>query len=388
MRKCTIIFSLLCALAAASCRKMPVQQDIVEAIEFVSPHVLTKSELITDKTQMVSGAAELAYGVFAARYVPDDKGNITGHDADFMTNLKVYSNLDGNEWQYDGDRYYWSPGASYKFFAVYPYYNTSDDTYDLGISYAINEQKHALEVTGKHEVQNAHGVTQKLIICTGTDANGKNNLTPDILYGVSKYSEPYKVGEVRGPVVFNMEHAFAAVSFRFRNATDYYISSIHTYTDVGNPAGSSRINMQVNGFKNAADHVFLSDDGAEWSDPYALPDHAFIVPKVTTMVGPGSYYPLDQTGNPDYWYTALIIPQDFSSYPESPSFTFFVDMGTAGEKKYTINFKDYPVHSEADKAYTFLPGKRYVYNFTVTASKVLCDVSIVPWIDDDPIHLN
>lgn len=383
MRKCIIIYSLLWALTVMSCRKLPVHQEIQESIEFVSPMVQTKSMLITDKTQMKSGENELAYGVFAARYLPDGQGNITSHDADFMTNLKVYSDLTGAEWHYDGDRYFWSPGAAYKFFAVYPYYNASgDDTYDLGISYSINTSEHALQVTGKHVVQS--GTDEELIICTGTNASGENYLCPDILYGVSKYSEPYQVGEVRGPVNFRMEHAFSALSFRFRNASEYAISSIYTYTDVDNPSGSSKINMQVTGFDNVADHVFLSEDGAVWSEPYYMPDHSFLVPQVNTMISSGAYYP----GENDFWYTALIIPQDFADYPVSPSFTFFVDMGTAGEKKYKINFKDYPVHAEADKAYKFLPGKRYVYNFNVTASKVLCDVTIVPWIEDDPIQLN
>ena len=389
MRRCAIIYALLCALAAVSCKKMPGQH--AEAIEFVSPQIHTKSELITDKTQMKSGDEELAYGVFGARYVPGDDGKITKHEQ-FIDNLKVSSDLSGDTWNYTGNRYYWSPGAVHKFFAVYPYYNDDhddttheDDAYDLGISYEINDAKHALQVTGKHVVP---GEANQLIICTGTDANGKNHLTPDILYGVSKYSDPYKVGENRGPVVFNMSHAFAAVTFRFRNATDDTISSIHTYTDLDNPTSSSRINMKLTGLKNAADHVFLSEDGAEWSEEmYSLPDHDFVVPKVNNMINPGSFYPVgDGTGTPTDWYTALVIPQDFAK--EDPSFTFFVDMGTGGEKKYKINLKDYPVHAVADKAYTVLPGERYIYTFNVTANKVLCDLSIVPWIEDEPIHLN
>ena len=383
MRRLVIICSLLCALTVVSCKKVSIVQD--EAIEFVSPQVVTKSELITDKTQMRSGEAELAYGVFAARYIPDEQGNITAHDADFMTNLKVYSDLAGNNWNYDSNRYFWSPGASYKFFAVYPYFDDSDDDYDLGISYHINETEHALQVTGKHKENSG----EELIICTGTDDEGRNHLCPDILYGVSKYSDPYKVGENRGPVKFMMNHAFAAVSFRFRNASEYTINGIYEYADIPDRT-PEKTYMQLIGFDNVAGHVLLSDDGAKWVNLDYTDKHEFVVPMVDAEITKGQYYPLQQAGEsiPPYWYTALMIPQKFGEPDDNPVFTFIVDMDTVGEKKYTVNFKDYPVNDIAEDAYSFLPGNRYVYTFNVTANMIMCDVAVVPWIEDEPIHLN
>lgn len=392
MRRLVVIYSVLCALMVVSCRKMPVQQYVAGAIDFVSPQVVTKSELITDKTQMRSGETELAYGVFAARYLPDEQGNITAHDADFMTNLKVYSNLDGEVWHYDGDRYFWSPGAAYKFFAVYPYYHDDndettdeDDAYDLGISYFINEEAHALQVTGKHEENDG----DELIICTGTDGEGRNHLCPDILYGVSKYSEPYQIGEKRGPVEFTMNHAFAAVSFRFRNASEYTINGIYTYENIDDKT-SAKTYMQLTGFDNVADYVLLSEKGAKWVALDHTYAHEFVVPMVEAEITKGQSYPAQQVGDAalPYWYTALVIPQNFGESKKNPSFTFFVDMDTVGEKKYTVNFKDYQVHGTAQDAYSFLPGNRYVYTFNVTATMIVCDVAVVPWIEDEPIQLN
>ena len=382
MRKLLVIYSLLCASMMVSCKKVTIQQDATEAIEFVSPLVITKSELITDKTQMKSGANELAYGVFAARYIPDEQGNVTSH-GQFMTNLKVYSDLDGENWNYDGDRFFWSPGASYKFFAVYPYFDELKDDYDLGISYSINEEAHALQVTGKHKEENS----EELIICTGTDNNGKNHLCPDILYGVSKYSEPYKVGENRGPVGFSMNHALAAVSFRFRNASEYTINGIYAYTDIDGMT-PEKTHMQIVGFDNVADYVLLSEGGAKWVNLDHTFDHEFIVPMVDAEIAKGQYYPSQQVGDsfPPYWYTALMIPQDFGAH--SPAFTFVVDMDTVGEKKYTVNFRDYQVHDTAENAYSFLSGNRYVYTFNITATMIVCDVAVVPWIEDEPIRLN
>ena len=336
----------------------------------MAPEVIqTKSVLIEDEAQLVTGAGELGYAVFAARYIIGTNGGMVEHQQ-FMDDVKVYSRDGGATWSYSGT-YYWSPGAVHKFFAVYPYYDKDIDTYDLGISYAINEVEHALQVTGKHKEGS------KTYICTGTDENGKN-LCPDILFGVEKYSEPYNVGENRKPINFKLSHALSAVSFKFRNASEYPVVKIEP--------------QEIIGFMNASEYVRLSEDGAIWAEnPIALPEHSFVIPGFNTTapqgsqkIAAGAYFVT--SGN--YWQTCLMIPQNFGALPVSPYFTFKVTMENSEPKTYTINFKDYAVHTEAVNAYSYLPGHHYVYNFNVTASKIMCDVSIVPWIEDEPIHLN
>lgn len=364
---------LILVLSVVSCREKHVHPEVMPAaISFASPEVMqTKSVLVEDKSQLVTGAGELGYSVFAARYVLGEGNSMVNHEQ-FMNDVKVYSTDDGVTWSYGGTPYYWSPGAVHKFFAVYPYYDTATDTYDKGLVYAINDEAHALEVTGKH-VEDS-----KTYICTGTDANGAN-ICPDILYGVEKFLEPYSVGEDRGVIRFQLSHALSAISFRFRNASEIPIKSITT--------------QSISGFKNASEYVRLSEDGAVWAkNPIVVDEHSFVVPGFNTAtpqtedrITPGAYYSM--TG--DYWYTAFMIPQDFGQ-GSSPTFEFTVDFDsqTASDKTYTINFQDYPVHNTAEHAFSFLPGYHYEYNINVTAKYISCDVKIVDWIEDEPIKLN
>ena len=362
-----VTYALFMVLSAVSCREK-IDVPVVDEIAFSAPEVAeTKSILITDKTEMVSGAEELAYSVFASRYIPDQDGDIDmSTHVLFMDNVKVYSKDNGSTWKYDEETFYWSLGAVHTFFAVYPYYDKSNDAYDMGLSFGIDVERHALKMTGKHEIDS------KKVICTGTDEDGKN-ICPDILYGVMSYPVPYAVGEDRDPVRFNMNHALAAVSFRLRNASENTITGVTA--------------EPVTGFINASGHVHLSHEGPIWDKEsfQTLDDHKFYVPAVTSdEIASGAYYEPD---GKKYWYTALMIPQEFGAYQDSPSFAFTVYFSD-GSKAFSIDFKDYPVSSVAEYAFTYLPGYHYVYNLNVTASNITCDVDIVPWIEDEPIELN
>lgn len=363
-----VTYALFMVLSAVSCREK-IDVPVADEIAFSAPEVAeTKSILITDKTEMVSGAGELAYSVFASRYIPNQDGGIDmSTHVLFMDNVKVYSKDNGSTWKYDESTLYWSPGAVHTFFAVYPYYDEKEkaDTYDMGLSFGIDVERHALKMTGKHEIEG------KTVICTGTDESGKN-ICPDILYGVMSYPVPYAVGEDRDPVRFNMNHALAAVSFRLRNASENTITGVTA--------------EPVTGFINASGHVHLSHEGPIWDKESfkKLDDHKFNVPAVKSEITSGAYYEPD---GKKYWYTALMIPQEFGAYQYSPSFAFTVDFSD-GDKGFSIDFKDYPVNSVAEYAFTYLPGYHYVYNLNVTASNITCDVDIVPWIEDEPIELN
>lgn len=367
-----ILTYLVLVLSALSCGEKEVLPDVSPAdIRFSVPEVAdTKSVLIEDKSQLKIADDVLGYSVFAARYIPSETGAITNHQQ-FMNNVKIQSTDGGSSWDYDSDgakegnqHFFWSPGAVHKFFAVYPYYDPGSDKYDLGFEYDINEAVHALQATGKHETGSG---TQKLI-CTGLDASGQN-ICPDILYGVQMYSEPYKVGEQRAPIQFTMSHALSAVSFRIRNASEYEITGV--------TAG------EITGFRNASEYVRLSDDGPVWG-PLSTVAHTFDVPDITSNVAAGKYHP--DSGS--YWCTMLMIPQDFGGAGASPSFLFTVSFDGTDQKEYTINFKDYQVHDNAEHAYSFLPGYHYEYNLNVTSKAISCHVDVVPWIEDEPIKLN
>ena len=83
-----------------------------------------------------------------------------------------------------------------------------------------------------------------------------------------------------------------------------------------------------------------------------------------------------------------MIPQNFGGAGASPSFLFTVSFDGTDQKEYTINFKDYQVHDNAEHAYSFLPGHHYEYNLNVTSKAISCHVDVVPWIEDEPIKLN
>lgn len=365
-----ILTYLILVLSILSCREKHVQPEATPAaISFASPEVMqTKSVLIENKSQLLTGDGELGFSVFAAKYIPSEAGQITQH-SQFMDDVKVYSTDGGATWRYDGS-YYWSPGAIHKFFAVYPYYENEGedkDEYDLGLEYAINEDEHVLEATGKSSI--VAGEIVKGFIYTGLNSSGEN-ICPDILYGVKKYSEPYSLKENRESIKFELSHAMSAVSFRIRNASDYNINRI--------TAG------KIQHFKNALEYVWLSDDGPAWGSLTIDDNYTFDVPDIQGTVSPGTYYPDAST----FWCTVLMIPQDFGSLQSNPSFTFVVDFDTIADKEYTVNFKDYQLHNNAEHAFSFLSGYRYIYNFNVTSSAISCHVDIVPWIEDEPIHLN
>lgn len=395
MKKLFLYIILL--LSVLSCReKMESSVTESSAIAFATPTVSeTKSGLIAEVDDMVIGVENgkniLGYGVYASKYIPGEDGGMVFHQM-FMDNLRVYSR-DGSTWGYDGDSFYWSIGAVHKLFAVYPYYDNGSDDYDLGISYGINSELHALQVTGKHEYTDAKGNTS-YYICTGFEPDG-TPLCPDILYDVIKYSEPYQVGEDRAPVSFVFNHALSAVSFKFRNVSEYPIISIQPLS------GDSKI--LLDGFKNVSEYVLLKESGPDWATPTEVDGHEFVLTEFdydaenNNAIDPGAYYTAPGS---EYWYTALMIPQNFAGYPDSPSLSFAVtfDQRTSSseqitpantlKKEYTINFKDYIVHNSAENAYSFLSGHHYEYGINVSASMVSCDVAIVPWIEDDPIILN
>jgi hypothetical protein len=161
----------------------------------------------------------------------------------------------------------------------------------------------------------------------------------------------------------------SAVSFKIRNASEYGITSVET--------------QAITGFENASEYVRLSENGPVWGPLHTVGGHTFKVPDIETIAS-GAYYP---SGN-DYWYTALMIPQNFGTKATSPSFSFRVTFSNNTVKDYTINFKDYQVHSTAEHAFSFLPGYHYVYNINVTSKVISCNLEVAPWIEDEPIKLN
>ena len=361
----------LCASAvlAASCGKeTPVDVRNDEAIGFAAPSVVTKT-LIREASQMREG-----FSVFASRYVLDEASSaMTKHEV-FMNNLKVY--FSDGEWIYDGQPYYWSPDAYHKFFGVYPYHDASSDENDLGLVYEIDEERHALRVKGTGTDGAVHAGTE--------EKDGSIvNICPDIVFATVG-SIYHSVGDVHDKVVFDMEHACAALTFRIRNVSGKDIRSVQS------PAGG---NVAISGLYDTAKLLYVSDDGPAWHDPeigpavnYGLSDspaHSLMLPAI--RVGGTDSWKTNETRD---WFTAIVIPQDFSALEVKTSFVIEFDDSNSSTPEYDVTLSDIPVNTTtASERYTYLPGVHYIYSLEVTDTDITCDVRIVPWIEDEPIIL-
>lgn len=373
MLRLRYIYILLFFVAIYACNKAEVSVSDECFIEFSTPEIQeTKatSPLISDISGMVSGSGELGYSVYGLKTAVSPGGvNISDH---FMLNEKIYSVDNGTTWKYDNKKF-WSPSAKHYFFALYPYYSTEEDVYDHGVCYSVDKEIGNIIVKGKDEGS----------LYTGEYiGNGSLSTSPDILYGMSLHTDPFDVSATPEKVSFEMKHAFAAISFRIKNISEFNITSI-TPVDGGS-------NINITGLYNAATSLVLNSDGAQWPESTTgistTAEFEFIldevIPSAEDPWSTGEYYPSAE----EAWYTALVIPQDFSKTEVKLQFKItFPDDST---KDYDVTLSDYPVGSTADTKYSYLAGNKYVYDLSISGSAIACQVNVVDWIEDDFIELN
>ena len=369
-----LCYILLLTVLWSSCERLgsdAVSTDGV--IDFAAPKVIETKSLIKDVSEIVNG-----FSVFATK-------SYAGSTELFMDNIKVSSTLsDGvpvSPWTYDADTdvagnqsYYWSPGAEHRFYAVYPYN-------DANLAYSYEAGK--VMVTGK-VVTHGNNTTVNPIYTGTYNGNNQNAAAsaPDILCGY--YSETYDFSDSPQSISFDLEHAFAAISLKIRNASEYNVSSV-TAIDNNTPleiVGTTSGN-DYKGLRNTADKFYLTADGVDWSSSSKeySPDYSFTLQALSNLS--------DNIGKnlhpSDYWYTTLVIPQDFAvGVDMTLSFKVtFEGAGSNSTKDYTLNLEDYKV----ENGYSYKQGKHYVYSIDITAQNIACDVSVVPWIEDDVIEL-
>lgn len=373
MRKHWFISVFLPMIAICACNKINVQEGEVYAVEFSSPYVQetkASAELVSDVSGMVTGSGELGYSVYGLKMAVNPSGAEVSDF--FMQNEKVYSKDGGATWMYD-DIKYWSPSAKHYFFALYPYFDDSDDTYDLGIVYERNKEEECIDIKGS----NGDLYTGQYVGSAGLSTS------PDILYGMSLHSELFDVSTVPEKVSFDMKHAFAAICFRIKNVSEYDISSL-------SPGSGDMI--RVTGLYNASTSLSLSADGAVWpvsvtgdDKIYTSSDFEFRLDEISPGAdswSTGEYYPSEN----EAWYTALVIPQDFSSLTVSLEFSVKFSEGT--DKTYSLTLSDYPVGSTAGTRYVYQAGNKYVYELSISGTAIACQVNVVDWIEDEFIELN
>ena len=313
-----------------------------EAILFSRPGIETKA-LVNEVSDMIGG-----FSVYASRYTQSYV------DADFFDNVNV--STDGT---YSGN-YFWTPGASHEFFAVYPYYDKSSDEIDGGLGYAMDESGKILKVIGK-------GPNGELY--SGTDEGG-NNLLKDIVYDIALYQDKFVPGKSNfGKIKFDLKHACAAISFGINNLYGESISSVSV--------NSGKI--EITGLYDTGLLSFNADSGvsALWEGLDDAGDKHLYMPSLI-ISGTDEW----KHGEERDWHTAVIIPQDFTS--NEVNLSFDINFKNGDKKQYVVPLSDIKVGSGD---YKYLPGKNYRYRLDVTNTNILCYVTIVDWIEDEPIKL-
>ena len=346
MRKILVISIMF--LAVLSCSR--IEKPLVHEIGFDEPSV----DVPTRTTPLITGPGQMEAGisVFASKSV-GERGTM------FMNNVKVYKKDDN--WVYNGHMYHWSPGASHKFFGIYPYCGTASDP----LTYEVNISSRALEVYGK---------AKTAPIKTGVAEGG----CPDILFSVVSYDEPFDLMSDPGPVVFNMRHAGAVVTLNVINKSDYVITDV-----IGSLKGATTV---LPGLYDTAQKVVIDTESstpAVW-EGLGLGDgtFGFSQPDLNLAVGAR----IDQV------FQEIVIPQNINAVASGKDklyLHFSVTFNDNSDSSYTICLADIPLTGQKPEYLkTWLPGKNYVYNLNVTSDYITCSVSVVDWIEDDMIDLN
>lgn len=323
------------ALLAPSCSKVSSYEQV--RIEF-APMVATKSfvaseEDATFRTNGFSIFAWKANGNGETKKIFDTTEGTTHHGA------KVF--YYDSKWNYSSNEY-WSPMSTHHFMAVYPYKESGySATFD--------------------------STTGDITVPVGTVVLADNWKLPDIMY--SSCERFYQIGDPITPVALEFHHACAAMTIRVRNGSEFNIDRISGIT-------ISKINRSGS--------LTLTSDGAIWSDANTGDD--------INLNDLGEI----QSGSLEYkdiLDSEMIIPQDFTSATGKNEIVLkftvhFESTDKTYSKTYSIILSDISLpNGSAQDNYKFLPGKHYKYNLDITGSAVRFEVSIINWIEDDPIDL-
>mgnify|MGYP003291597517 CR=1 FL=1 len=360
MRRILVISIMF--LAALSCSR--IEKPLVHEIGFDEPSV----DIPTRTTPLITGPGQMGttgISVFASKSVGVD-GTM------FMNNVKVYKK--GDVWAYDDYKYHWSPGASHKFFGIYPYCDPSA----APLTYKVNTTSRAIEVYGKAKDDTETGYHP---IKTGVEEGG----CPDILFSVVSYDEPFDLMSDPGPVVFNMRHAGAVVTLNVINKSDYVITGIS-----GSLKGAPAVDPAtvLPGLYDTAQKVVIDTESSTpvvW-EYLGLGNGSFVFHHDNLNLAVGSTHAQA--------FQEIVIPQNINAVAPDTKDKLYLHFsvtfnGNSDPSSYTICLADIPLTGQKPEYLkTWLPGKNYVYNLNITSDYITCGVSVVDWVEDDMIDLN
>lgn len=336
MRSGRDISAILSAAAALlmtfGCVKEPVKVPIAVAPSVMETKALVGSDegLRTNSFSLLAtvtnhGNTSAAFGNDRLRY---DEANFT--------------------WTY-GSPKYWVPQSHYTFGAFWPYASTSESQLTNGtVSYSADGGTPTLTISGYN---------------TGKVGNTFDARSEDLLF--TSYTRDNTAANDYSPVPLQMGHLLSSLSFKVRNATSNPITHI---TDISLTGLKYRCNLTVTPSEATitSDGTVVGTEETYFSGDECTGDNT--TPFLPAGMSEAQFKPL-------YDCTDLsVLPQDVYGNPVVLKFTVHFS-GNASGSEYSANL------GTIESLTRWYPGKRYLYNFTISSKDILFQVSEVDWIE-------
>lgn len=352
-------------LVIAGCQKHNPETHPQGSIRFAIDKVETKSnDDVFETVDQIKGKYIRLWGF---RYTTKPNGDLNKSDS-FMADYQgiickggedkwntVYYNQSTNSWS--ENLYYWTPGASHRFYAIFPTYAVGGSS---PLVYTVDEKKQTV-----HMPQVTAGTLLK-------DGNYTNNCQ-DILYGIKNIPEQFQIQDFPDKVQLTMKHACAALVFRIKNLTG---SSVDRILPTGEDGWDM---MYIKGVKYKGT-MDLDPSGITWTlKDDVTTNQLYIKPlnQETTIANGATSVNT---------FTAIVLPQNFGSSSMPHKFRVFNESSDT-EIKYEVDIAKIGIMHDGKLTYEWKPGYRYIYTMDVTDTHIICSVSVVPWIEDEAIIL-
>lgn len=357
-------------LVIAGCQKHNPETHPQGSIRFAIDKVETRSN--TDIFETVDQIKDKYIRLWGFRYTTKPNGDLDKSDS-FMAEDQgiickvgedkwntVYYNQSTNDW-YE-NLYYWTPGASHRFYAIFPTYAVGESS---PLDYMVDEDTQIV-----HMPQ----------VTAGTLADYHNNCQ-DILYGIKNIPEQFQIQDYPEKVQLTMKHACAALVFRIKNLTGSPINRILPTDETESEGTFKWDKMYIKGVKYMG-QMDLGPSGITWKLEDDVTTNQLYIKPLEESAGVSLANGATSTNT----FTAIVLPQNFGSSSMPHKFRVFNESSDT-EIKYEVDIAKIGIMHDGKLTYEWKPGYRYIYTMDVTDTHIICSVSVVPWIEDEAIIL-
>lgn len=326
-----ILLAAAALLMTFGCVKEPVKVPIA-----VAPSV-------EETRALVEGDEDLRTNAFSLLAAVTNNGNTSAA----FGNDKLWYDGTNSIWTY-GSPKYWVPLSHYTFGAFWPYASTSESQLTNGtVSYSADEGIPTLTISGYNT---GKGAT--------FDARSE-----DLLY--TSYTRDNTAANDYSPVPLQMGHLLSSLYFQVRNATSNPITHI-TEISLTGLKYKCDITVTPSGTTITPVNDALGADGTCFTGEERTGDNT--TPFLPAGMSEAQFKPL-------YHCTDLtVLPQDVYGNAVILKFTVHFS-GNASGSEYSANL------GTIESLTRWYPGKRYLYNFTISSKDILFQVSEVDWIE-------